>query len=268
MEMQKSIDLQKRQFPPLQHLATLNQVYGPTKSNYTIWRPKVTKKAILSFTAVWLTAGGGLGPGFWVIFCNFALDYASRSQYWIPSLLDFIMVYWHYVNTDKHIEERVIGPIIPSRQRYPSDQKLYIGIDSCRILTLIQCKYCFVVTKDSSSLQEGFPAILSWVIANKNADLVISKTAPSLPLICSEWFCQLAIALNCYRPASSCKIFAKTWLDPQSKMGHCPKHNGGLDNTQHIIFLHIPLFPIFNVRLTMLSHTQDLLNAHFEGYET
>ena len=179
-----------------------------------------------------------------------------------------IMVYWHHVNTDKHIEERVVGPIKPSRQRYPSDQKLYIGIDSFGTLTLIQCKYCFVVTKDSSSLQEGFPAILSWVIANKNADLVISKTAPSLPLICSEWFCQLAIALNCYRPASSCKIFAKTWLDPQSKMGHCPKHNGGLDNTQHIIFLHIPLFPIFNVRLTMLSHTQDLLNAHFEGYET
>ena len=82
---------------------------------------------------------------------------------------------------------------------------------------------------------------------------MISKTAPSLPLICSEWFCQLAIALNCYRPASSCKIFAKTLLDPQSKWDTVQSTTGGLDNTHHIICLHILLFPIFNVPLTFGS---------------
>ena len=40
------------------------------------------------------------------------------------------MVYWHHVNTDKHNEKIVVGPIKPGRQRYPH-QKLYIGIDSC-----------------------------------------------------------------------------------------------------------------------------------------
>ena len=30
----------KRQFPPLRHLMTLNQVYGPTLSNYTVWQKR------------------------------------------------------------------------------------------------------------------------------------------------------------------------------------------------------------------------------------
>ena len=66
---------------------------------------------------------------------------------------------------------------------------------------LVDCNTnCCCVTKDNSSVQEeGFPATRIWLIANKMQICWFQKVHQAF-----HWFvpssCQLAIALNCYRP--------------------------------------------------------------------